>query len=267
MGFSLKKAAGFALNPTLALSGASIGGLLGGGSKSATSTNTAGLPAWLMPYFTGATKDAQSLYRGFQPSAGTTQGIEGLLGFRPEGAQSALDLNQQTLAGDFLSPESNPWLQQTFDRGADAIQARIGSQFAGAGRSNSGAMIGANQQALTDLAGNIFGGNYQQERGRQMQASAMAPMLDQGILAGPQAHLAAGGILDDQKWDNLNRYTNTLSQLANPFSVSTGTQPLQRNKGAGLLGGALAGAQIGSAVPVIGTGIGAGIGGLLGLLG
>jgi hypothetical protein len=50
-----------------------------------------------------------------------------------------------------------------------------------------------------------------------------------------------------------------------PYGTQT-SQPLTRNAGAGLLGGAATGAQIGSVIPGVGTAIGAGVGGLLGLL-
>lgn len=239
-------------------------GLFGGGKKTQTSTSTTGVPEWLLPYFQGALGDAQNLYNTSGPSAATQTGIEELLGFNPAGAQSALDLNQRTLAGDFLSPSSNPWLQQTFDAGADALQGRLGSQFAGAGRNvgpnAGGAFQGATSQGLSSLAGDIFGGNYQQERQRQMQAMGMAPGLDQGMLSGINAQLLGGSMQDQQGWDRLNNYTNTLSQLSSPFSVSTGSQPLYRNPLAGAAGGAMAGAQIGGPW-------GALIGGGIGLLG
>lgn len=238
---------------TMMAIGSGVGGLLGGlGSKKKTATTTQGLPPWLMPYYTGAAKDAQGLYQGaqFTPSSGATmQGAQELIGFDPLASQGAQGLAQRTLAGDYLSPDSNPWLKQTFNSGADAIQARLGSQFGGAGRFNSGAMVGASGQALTDLAGDIYGGNYQAERARQMQAAGMAPGLDRGVMQGAQAQLMGGGILDEEAlrkanfgWENLDRYTNQLSRISSPFSVQS--TPMARNRGAGILGGALAGAQL-----------------------
>lgn len=75
------------------------------------------------------------------------------------------------IGGEGLDPNSNPFLQGAFDRGADAIQNRLQSQFAGGGR-NLGASRSANTEGLADLATGIFGGNFQQERNRQMQALA-----------------------------------------------------------------------------------------------
>jgi len=75
----------------------------------------------------------------------------------------------QTLRGDFLSPDSNPFIQQTFDRGADAIQSRLDSQFAGAGR-NIGASKAPATAELSDFASSLFGGNFENERNRQVQS-------------------------------------------------------------------------------------------------
>jgi len=87
------------------------------------------------------------------------------------------DLAGQTLRGDFLMPDSNPFLQATFDRGADAVQKRLDTQFAGAGR-NIGASAAPARQELSDLASNLFGGNYQAERGRQMNTLGMSSQFD-----------------------------------------------------------------------------------------
>lgn len=87
------------------------------------------------------------------------------------------DLVGQTLRGDFLLPDSNPYLQATFDRGADAVQKRLDTQFAGAGR-NIGASAAPARQELSDLASNIFGGSYQAERDRMQNALAMSSRFD-----------------------------------------------------------------------------------------
>lgn len=99
---------------------------------------------------------------------------------------------QSTLAGDFLSPGSNPFLEDTasqamrrFQEPVGSMKAMLDSKFAGRGRrmTDPGAMQAASKlderifQGNTDLLTNIYGGNYQQERGRQMQASQLAPAM------------------------------------------------------------------------------------------
>jgi hypothetical protein len=78
-------------------------------------------------------------------------------------------LVSQTLQGDFLLPDTNPFLQGTFDRAADAVQNRLETQFAGSGR-NIGASAPAARDQLSGLANQIFGGNFQAERDRQIQS-------------------------------------------------------------------------------------------------
>lgn len=61
---------------------------------------------------------------------------------------------------------SNPYLDATFNKAADSVQNRMESQFAGAGR-NVSASMPANADYLDDLASQIYGGAYENERGRQ----------------------------------------------------------------------------------------------------
>jgi hypothetical protein len=60
----------------------------------------------------------------------------------------------------------------------------------------------------------------------------------------------------------LREYLGTLG--ANVPSTTVQTQPVFRNTGAGLLGGALQGARLGGMIPGVSTGFGAAAGGLLG---
>lgn len=82
-----------------------------------------------------------------------------------------------TLSGDFLNPDSNPNLQNTFNRAADLTRTRLSSEFAGAGR-NLGAAAPARSDELQTLASGIFGGNFQNERNRQVAALGQARQLD-----------------------------------------------------------------------------------------
>jgi hypothetical protein len=123
------------------------------GANTSQSTSRVRAPGFLSDSLQNANTAANNALRGLEDPV-TSQGR---------------DLVGQTLRGDFLSPDSNPFLQQTFDRGANAIQRRLDSQFAGAGR-NIGASRAPATQELSDLATGVFGGNLQNERDRQTQA-------------------------------------------------------------------------------------------------
>lgn len=84
-------------------------------------------------------------------------------GFEQYNQGAGRDLVGQQLRGDFLLPDSNPYLQETFNRGADAIQNRLDTQFSGSGR-NLGASIAPAKADLSSFANQLYGGNYANER-------------------------------------------------------------------------------------------------------
>ena len=111
------------------------------------------------------------------------------------------DLLSSTLNGDFLSPDSNPYLQGTFDRAADLTRTRLASEFAGNNR-DLAATAPARSEELQTLSSNIFGGNYQAERDRQMQ-----------------------GLNQTQQFDPLNMFGN---QLAGIIPGAGGTTKMEQ---------------------------------------
>jgi hypothetical protein len=132
-------------------------------------------------------------------SAGASAGLAGA------GAQQVTD----TLGGKYLSPDSNPYLNDTYNAAARGVtdQYKLATapglmaqaQQAGvSGGSAEGEMRQANQfslgQNLSDLATQIYGGNYQAERGRQAQAGGEVPAL-QGAIAAPGQQLLGAGTL------------------------------------------------------------------------
>lgn len=84
-----------------------------------------------------------------------------------------------TLRGDYMDPSSNPWLSRTYDQMAGKVSNNVQQQMMMAGREGSG----ANQTMLTNqlgqLANNIYGQNYQNERQNQMNLYGQAPGLAQ----------------------------------------------------------------------------------------
>ena len=104
--------------------------------------------------------------------------------------QAGAGMVQNTLNGQYMDPNSNPYLKGTFDamsgRMADAYARGTGAQtmaqFNNAGAYGGSAMQEvqkANNTAFADslgqLANQVYGDNYQQERSRQLQAGLMAP--------------------------------------------------------------------------------------------
>ena len=123
---------------------------------------------------------------------------------------SAGGLNQlgQTAQGDYLN--SNPYLDSMFNSAAsrmgdqfDRAQSALNATFSSGGRTGSGAhadafaeTAGQFSDSLGSLAADVYGGNYQRERERQMQASGM---LQQGGLAGAGALNSLYGSVDSSR--------------------------------------------------------------------
>jgi len=202
--------------------------MCGGGPDHVTTTTNTTPPSFLVGPLTQAANAASNQFsasQGLPQNAGTAPepGIPGLgakvpgLGGQPVPIQpgtqfpgngngsglipTAQGLTQSTLQGDFLSPDSNPFLASTFNRAADLTQNRLSSEFAGAGR-DLGASLPARSEELQTLASNIFGGNFARERGIQQNAITSAQGLDPlnqfinqlaGIIPG------AGGVTTSQQ--------------------------------------------------------------------
>ncbi len=158
------------------------------GPDNVTSTTTSTPPDFLIPSLTGAANAAHSQFN----RSGGNQLVN-----------QSQELIGQTLNGDFLN--SNPHLDKTFNRAADLTRTRLSSEFAGNGRDIS-ASAPARSEELQTLAANIYGGNFQAERDRQMGALGQA-----------------------QGFDPLNRFINQLGGIIpGAGGVTSSAQPVFR---------------------------------------
>lgn len=214
----------------------------------------------------------------------------------------------QTANGNYLN--ANPYVDAMFgeasrgvtDQFNEAVMPSLNATFGGAGRTGSGAhalsagrAAGDLSDSLAGMASNIYGGNYMNERGLQMDAaralgglgttaSGMVPtasQMDWNNIAqlrnvGQAVEGMSGNILGDSM-NRFNYYQNLPDQqLANYIAAIQGnvggtTSTTQTGGGsnplAGAAGGALAGAGLGSMMAAPGaTGLAA-VGGLPFLLG
>ncbi len=163
--------------------------------------------------------------------------------------QAAQGHAQSTIEGQYLDPDSNPWLARTGETAArgmtrnyyGAVNA-LGSQMEASGRTGSGAhATGANVNdenfatGLGDMYANLYGGAYDQERGRMMGATQMAPALaetdyrDQTALrnVGQQREQQSQRTLDDllarfnfQQYEPSQRLAEFAGFLGNPVMQS-----------------------------------------------
>jgi hypothetical protein len=247
--------------------------MTGGGSGSNGVTRIEP-PSYQLPYLQSGLKGAAEQYNaGGNPTIPFSQQSEAALAGTEARARAgspvvgaAQDYTQKSLTGGFLG--SNPYLDQTFERAAQATQGQLASQFAGAGR-NVGASEGNRAQQLNDLASQIYGGNYANERQLQQQSVGSAiPLGNQDYVDLGQLGQVGANVenLANQyggaQGQNLDQY---LARVRGTDYGSTQTSPYNKNTGAGLLGGALVGSQLGSSLNSgYGGYVGAGLGALLG---
>jgi hypothetical protein len=247
---------------------------MAGGGGGGSQTTRVEPPKYQLPYLERGLGYADQLYQNsgnhsqVAPFSPETEAALGGIANRAVGGsdinRSASSLATQTLNGDFLN--SNPYLDATFDRAANATQGRLASQFAGTGR-NVDESRGLRAQELNDLSSSIYGGAYNDERNRQMGVLGMAPGLanqdyyDLGQLAN------VGAQREQLTQDQLDAPGRALDQYLARVSGNMGTtqiNPSSRNRLAGGIGGAMAGQQIGSGIGNGYGGWGALLGGLLG---
>jgi len=271
----------------------------GGGSNSTTiqkSDPWSGVQPYIKDYLALGQQVTQNPYQfyngdtvaGFAPEQemGMNLGTQRAIAGSPT-LNSANNNITNTLNGDYLNHNSNPYLQGTVDRALGDVQSRVNSQF---NNNNFGSTAHQEtlQRGLGEQANAIYGQNYTNERNNQLQAANMAPTLagadynDANYLQsiGAQRQGLANQYLGNSAnafngaaqfpYDQLSRYGDVVraGQGVGGTTTTTAPNPNQSNPVAGAIGGGLLGYGIAdqmgwfSGNPWIGAGIGA-IGGLL----
>lgn len=218
-----------------------IGHALFGGKANSQTTATTNPYAPVIPAVNDYVGSTQALFNGGAPQISPLEqkGYDALGGMNQSGSMdAALSENQKTASGQYLTPETNPYLADIAKRvGGGAMQA-INSTFGGGGRTGSGlhAMYAGEGvgNALTDL----YGQEYDRERGLQQAAVAGAPSLEQGRYLLPQAQISAGQNVSARPYDIATQYGGILGNIAKLGGTSTGSTTGQAES-RGIVGNAI----------------------------
>lgn len=199
------------------------------------------------------------------------------------GASPSAGMLQSTINGDYLRPDSNPYLAANVGKAMDDVSGKLSAQFNSAGGYGGSAHQETAARELGAIANQMYGQNYAQERGNQLQAAnlasgefanertnqmralGMAPQIGQTDYADASALLGVGDVygqrqqqLLNQQYEDWNRAINypyqQLDVLSNAIAGSTGGRsttiqsgaPTQYNPTAGAIGGGLLGYGVGS---------------------
>jgi hypothetical protein len=226
-------------------------------SSGGTNTVQSTLPSWIQPYLQSelatagpmSTVPGQSLVAPFSPLQ--QQGLSSIQstasGVNP--SQNAANANAFETSGALLNPAMNPYLQNTFNLGANAIQNNLDSQFAGNG-SNVINSVPVQQNLDANLATQLYFPAYQQGLNTMTQASALAPEIQQGTYLPGQELLSAGGTQQQQAQNVINAPYNALSWYSGLLGLngsSLGGSSSQMNNNSALQDAGLGIAGIGTA--------------------
>jgi hypothetical protein len=131
--------------------------------------------------------------------------------------------------GNILGGQTNPYLDAMFGQASNAVRSKLDSQFAAAGRYGSSDHAREMQQGYSDLANQMYGGQYNADQARMMQAAQIAPSAG---YAGLERQLSAAGGLENfdynQQMQQLQNYLGQVSPLM--AAGSTTTQPVTQNR-------------------------------------
>ena len=266
----------------------------GSNPTNVTTTTSAEPSEFIKPYYTEAIDSAQDLYQSALPNffpnntyvstPAETQAALALATNRATAGNPLLNQSQteagNILSGNYLSPTTNPYAKALYDQMAGDVTAGVQSQFSKYGRLGSSANQETLAKSLGNLANQVYGDQYNRERQNMVGATQLAPQLgemdynDITRLAQVgdtresieqtklQDAMARFDYEQQKPYIKLNQYLGALG--ANVPMNTIQTQPVFRNTGAGLLGGALTGANIAGQISGMNPLYGAIGGGLLG---
>lgn len=173
------------------------------GTTSTTTTSANSPWGAQQPYLESLFREASNLYAN--PSSADQEYLRRLREPRPLVAAGQNEF-AKTIAGDYLRPESNPYLQGTLNNLFGDVQSRVAGTFGTKGGNNYGSS--AHQEwlgrALTEAASPLLNQNYQAERSRQLNAAQLAPSMAYADLA-PVKEAAA------YPWERLSRLQGAIS--------------------------------------------------------
>lgn len=200
------------------LGGAALGLLGSKGTKQGTTTTTQNAEPWkpVQPYLL-------DLFQRGQAASNTP--FSG-----PRLAPGATDVMGDTIRGDYLTPNSNPFLANYVNDALGLVKSNFAGQYGGQAGSNLG--NSGYQEMLTRTLANtalpIYANAYNSERQNQLNAAQLAPSMDAANMQIPFAPLQAYASL-----------------LNGNFGGTTKTQqPYFTNPIASAMGGALGGGML-----------------------
>ena len=190
---------------------------MSGGSSGGTSKTISEIPAELKPLASRYSSEALNLFdTPYQAYSG--QGVAdmnqmqlgglGMAANRAIGGDSAINAGRSnimdTLSGKFMNPDSNPFLKQNTQAAMDQAMGSINSQFNRPGAFGSSAHEGVASGQLGNIAAQMYGQNYNNERNNQLQAWNAAQTYGNNAYNDANQLMNAGQAMQDQTQQGLD---------------------------------------------------------------
>lgn len=183
-----------------------------GGGGSGTSVSSPEIPEELKPlanqYVQQASAIAKTPFQAYTDPryAGLNQTqMQGLDMVQNRAMQGSATMgNAESNLNQLMSGGQNPYLDQMFNQAADQMQNRVNSNAALAGRLGSNAHGEAFSKGLANAATSIYGGAYESDQNRRLQAIGQAPVFGQAAYQDAGQMLNAGGILQQNEQNPLD---------------------------------------------------------------
>lgn len=203
----------------------------GGGSDSTNSITTQDIPEELKPLATRYTKDAIALsdtpyqayggQRNADLNAAQYKGLGLTMDRALEG--SATNDNAEAAINQFIGGQDNPYLDAAYQNASEQVGDSVNGNFSQAGRYGSGAHTASLTKGLGDVATNIYGGAYEADQGRRLQAAGMAPEFGNLAYQDASQLLGAGQTLQDQDQNNADfAYQQYQDEQNDPYKKLAG---------------------------------------------
>jgi hypothetical protein len=197
-----------------------MGGGGGGGGESKTVQS---IPDELKPLASAYTNKAINLSnQGYTPYGGqryadmnTTQNLGiGMIQDRALNGSQTMN-NAESSLNQMIGGQTNPYLDAMVNKAQGNV---LGNANAAAARSGSFGNSGIAQQAakqMGDVATSMYGGQYQFDKGQQMQAIGMAPTFGNAAYQDAQQLLGAGQRMQDQQQQGLDHQYGQFQEASN----------------------------------------------------
>lgn len=137
------------------------------------------------------------------------------------GVDYAIDQNKATASGQYLTPDTNPYLADIAKRAAGGAMQAINSTFGGQGRSGSGLHAKFAGEGVGDAITDLYGQQYSQERALQEAAVGRAAGLDAARYLPASAMIEAGQGISARPFDLLNAQGGILANIAGLGGTTT----------------------------------------------